>query len=92
MEFISKIKHIIIHFLYESPIEPIDVSSLVEELTSLNKVIEKFDDEQTSKKLEYVSALEDNIGGFIKNKKNKKSETHKMKRNKKHKTKKRRLY
>jgi hypothetical protein len=102
MEFISKIKYIIIHFLYESPIEPIDVSSLVEELTSLNKVIEKFDDEQISKKLEYVSALEDNIGGFVKNKKIKKSKTRKMKRlpleklegkvRKKHKTQKRRLY
>jgi hypothetical protein len=92
MEFISKIKYIIIHFLYESPIEPIDVSSLVEELTSLNKVIEKFDDEQISKKLEYVSSLEDNIGGFVKNNKIKKSKTRKMKRNKKHKTKKRRLY
>jgi hypothetical protein len=78
------------------------VSSLVNELTSLNKVIEKFDDEQISKKLEYVSALEDNIGGFIKNKKIKKSKTHKMKHlpleklegkvRKKHKTKKRRLY
>jgi hypothetical protein len=88
MEFISKIKYIIIHFLYESPIEPIDVSSLVNELTSLNKVIEKFDDEQISKKLEYVSALEDNIGGFVKNKKIKKSKTHKMKRNKKQKTRK----
>lgn len=102
MEFISKIKYIIIHFLYESPIEPIDVSSLVNELTSLNKVIEKFDDEQISKKLEYVSALEDNIGGFVKNKKIKKSKTRKMKRlpleklegkvRKKHKTQKRRLY
>jgi hypothetical protein len=92
MEFINKIKYIIIHFLYESPIEPIDVSSLVNELTSLNKVIEKFEIEQSSIKLEYVSTLQDNIGGFVKNKKIKKSKTRKMKRNKKHKTKKRRLY
>jgi hypothetical protein len=103
MEFILKIKYIIIHFLYENPIEPIDISSLVNELTNLNKVIEKFDIDHTSKKLEYVSTLEDNIGGFVQNKKLKKSQklvkTHKTKhlpleRNvqKKQKTRKRRLY
>ena len=42
MEFINKIKYIIIHFLYENPIDPIDISSLVNELTNLNKVIEKY--------------------------------------------------
>jgi hypothetical protein len=108
MEFITKIKYIIIHFLYESPIEPIDVSSLVNELTNLNKVIEKFDLDHVSKKLEYVSSLEDNIGGFIQHKKKQKSKTHKKKHlslekgkvrktvgflvNKKQKTRKRRLY
>ena len=40
--FLNKIKYIIIHFLYENPLEPIDVSLLVKELTSLNKVINKF--------------------------------------------------
>ena len=40
-ELINKIKYIIIHFLYENPIEPINVNDLVVELTSLNKVIEK---------------------------------------------------
>lgn len=98
MEFINKIKYIIIHFLYENPITPIDVSGLVKELTNLNKVIEKFDIDETSKKLEYVSTLEDSLkeGGFLakqmKNKKIKKSKTHKKKRNKKHNTTKRRLY
>ncbi len=79
MEFITKIKYIIIHFLYESPIDPINVSSLVNELTSLNKVIEKFGIEHASKKLEYVSALEDNIGGFMQNKKKQKLKTYKIK-------------
>jgi hypothetical protein len=92
MEFISKIKYIIIHFLYENPITPIDISSLVNELTNLNKVIEKFNIDHTSKKLEYVSTLEDNIGGFIQNKKKQKTKTHKIKHNKKQKTRKRRLY
>jgi hypothetical protein len=103
MEFILKIKYIIIHFLYESPIKPIDISSLVNELTSLNKVIEKFDIGHTSKKLEYVSTFEDNIGGFIQNKKLKKCQklvkTRKTKHlplegkvRKKLKTRKRRLY
>ena len=62
MEFITKIKYIIIHFLYENPLEPIDVSSLVNELTNLNTIIEKFNINHSSKKLEY------NIGGFTKHK------------------------
>ena len=90
MEFISKIKYIIIHFLYETPTTPIDISSLVKELTNLNKVIEMFDIEETSKKITYFSTLEDNIGGFIKTKKITKSKTSKLKRNVKHKTRKRR--
>ena len=40
-ELINKIKYIIIHFLYENPIQPINVNDLVHELTSLNEVIEK---------------------------------------------------
>ena len=68
MEFIIKIKYIIIHFLYETPINPIDISSLTNELTNLNKLIDKFDVTHSSKKIEYISSLEDNINGFIKNK------------------------
>lgn len=41
IDFINKIKYIIIHFLYESPIEPINISSLINELTSLNIILEK---------------------------------------------------
>jgi hypothetical protein len=42
IEFKNKLKYIIIHFLYEKPIEPIDTSLLVKELTSLNNIINKF--------------------------------------------------
>jgi hypothetical protein len=42
LEFISKIKYIIVHFLFENPLTPINVNLLVTELTNLNKVIEKF--------------------------------------------------
>jgi len=83
MEFINKIKYIIIHFLYENPITPIDVSALVKELTNLNKVIEKFDIDHTSKKIEYFLTLENIIkeGG---NTKLKKSKTNRDKQSKKH--------
>ena len=66
MEFITKIKYIIIHFLYENPLEPINISSLVNELTNLNSIIEKFNINNSSKKLEYVFKLENNSGGFSK--------------------------
>ena len=54
IQFIEKIKYIIIHFLYESPIEPINVSSLITELTSLNSIIEQFNIDHSSKKIEYL--------------------------------------
>ena len=57
MEFITKIKYIIIHFLYENPLEPIDVSSLVNELTNLNTIIEKFNINNSSR------GVENNRGG-----------------------------
>ena len=84
MEFITKIKYIIIHFLYECPIDPIDVSLLTDELTSLNKVIEKIDIQHSSKKLKNISELDESIGGF------KISKTAKLKRNRKTHTRKRR--
>jgi hypothetical protein len=72
MEFIIKIKYIIIHFLYESPIIPIDISSLTNELTNLNKLIDKFDVTHSSKKIKYISELKNNVNGFMKNKNTKK--------------------
>jgi hypothetical protein len=50
--------------LYENPLEPINVSSLVNELTNLNTIIEKFNINHLSRKLAYVSRLENNVGGF----------------------------
>ena len=84
MEFILKIKYIIIHFLYESHIIPIDISSLIIELTDLNKLIDKFDVTHSSKKIEYLSKFEDNINGFKKFK----IKTEKKRRKNKEKTKK----
>jgi hypothetical protein len=84
MEFIIKIKYIIIHFLYESSITPIDTSSLITELTNLNKLIDNFDVTHPSKKIKYISSFEDNINQFIKIKKLK---TKKKQRNSKGKSK-----
>ena len=76
IEFITKIKYIIIHFLYESPLEPIKVSSLVNELAKLNIIVER------------DNSL-DNIGGFSKikltkknNKNNKQNKVRQSKKNK----------
>lgn len=87
MEFINKIKYIIIHFLFENPTNPINVTYLVNELTNLNKIIEKFDINESSKKIEYFSIIEETIGGFVKTKNLK---THKKRYNKIQKTRKRR--
>ena len=69
IDFLLKIKYIIIHFLYETPINPINVSSLVKELTSLNTIIEKFNINQSPRKLNYFLNINENVGGFIKSKK-----------------------
>ena len=42
MQFINKIKYIIIHFLYENPIQIIPIEALVKELKGLNNIIAKF--------------------------------------------------
>jgi hypothetical protein len=39
LQIINKIKYIIIHFLYENPLHPINIDSLVVELTKLNDII-----------------------------------------------------
>jgi hypothetical protein len=90
MQFINKIKYIIIHFLYDTPIQIIDVSLLVNELTNLNDIITKLDINHTSKKLEYLTSLQNENGGKIKtksrknnkkNKKNRNTETLKIRKN-----------
>lgn len=86
IEFINKLKYIIIHYLYESPTNIIDVASLAKELTSLNELIQKFNVEQVSNKLKYMVKFKNNIGGFNKTNKNKnkpnKNKTNKNKTNK----------
>ena len=82
--FMDKIKYIIIHFLYENSTNIIDVSSLVNELTNLNKIIEKFEIVDTLSRDNYVLKFKNDVLNLIKNKK-----THKI-INKTNKTKKRR--
>jgi len=74
LQLISKIKFIIIHFLYESPIEPINVSSLVQELTNLNKI---FSTIQFVQKTKIGGINYKNIRTYRKNKKNQKQKTRK---------------
>lgn len=42
IEFIDKIKYIVMHYLFESPTEVIDVNQLVKELQGLNNIIMQF--------------------------------------------------
>ena len=51
MQFMNKIKYIIIHFLYENPLEPIDISLLTLELTKLNPILEKMEEPGNNVKL-----------------------------------------
>lgn len=81
MLFIDKIKYIIIHFLYESPIEPINTSSLAEELTKLNSIINNFNINENPKKIHYLNQINKINGGSNKNKK--KTKRSKNKTNKK---------
>ena len=84
MQFIDKIKYIIIHYLYESPIEVINVSSLANELTNLNILIEKFDINEPSKKIEYLTTFNNELesGGKTLNKTRRKLRTKKNNRKK----------
>ncbi len=66
IEFMNKIKYIIIHFLYESPTNPIDITLIIKELTNLNNVIEKLNLLTNVKNIS-------NIGGFLQDKKRQKS-------------------
>jgi hypothetical protein len=86
MQFINKIKYIIIHILYENPNQVIDINNLVEELTNLNDIIKKLDVNHVSKKLEYLTSLQNENGGKIKTKKQKnKNKKRKNRKTKKHK-------
>ena len=57
-EFIQKIKYIIIHFLFETPTEAIDINKLAAELQSLNNLIANFDKPNgPSEKVNYFASL-----------------------------------
>jgi hypothetical protein len=61
LKFIEKIKYIIIHFLFENPTEIIDINKLAIELQSLNEIISKFDNmNSTNKKqdtMNYITSI-----------------------------------
>ena len=61
LKFIEKIKYIIIHFLFENPTEIIDINKLATELQSLNEIISKFDNmNSTNKKqniINYITSI-----------------------------------
>jgi hypothetical protein len=58
MQFVNKIKYLIIHFLYESPTNLVNIQELVSELRSLNMIISKFSINVVSKKKRYLRDLE----------------------------------
>jgi hypothetical protein len=65
LEFIDKIKYIVMHYLFESPTKVIDVNMLVKELQDLNSIIMQFDLINTK------TNTNTNLGkGIIKSKKN----------------------
>jgi hypothetical protein len=55
IQFLAQIKYIIIHFLYEMPLQAIPIDEVVVELTKLNGLISKFNLRHPSKKLHYLS-------------------------------------
>jgi hypothetical protein len=84
LQFIEKIKYIIIHFLFENPTEVININKLASELRSLNSIISNFEknkgnsssNSSSNSLTEYVSSLTKisnndikEIGGNIKSKK-----------------------
>jgi hypothetical protein len=83
MQFIDKLKYIIVHFLYEKPIEPIDALSLANELTKLNAIINNFNINEPAKKFKYLNYLtqtNNSIGGKTKHHKNKNKNNKKTKK------------
>jgi hypothetical protein len=85
MQFINKIKYIIIKFLYQDPLQVIPIEALVKELKGINNIIQKFHINHESKKLKYLK----NNGYTNKNKKLiTNSVKHLKKRRNKYKTKK----
>jgi hypothetical protein len=57
MQFIDKIKYIIIHFLFENSVKVIDINNLVSELQTLNELIAKFNTTNKTNKDEKVNYI-----------------------------------
>ena len=57
MQFIDKIKYIIIHFLFENSVKVIDINNLVSELQTLNGLIAKFNTTNKTNKDEKVNYI-----------------------------------
>ena len=85
MQFILKIKYIIIHFLFETPTEPISITELVKELTSLNSIIAKLEINHPSNRLAYLKANRVAIESKPKNINKKKQEMKRTRHTKKNK-------
>jgi hypothetical protein len=102
LQFIEKIKYIIIHFLFENPTEVINITKLAYELRSLNDIITHFENPKSNKNnksnnslSEYITSLTKisnndikEIGGDSKKKKKKKSRRYRIYRTNKKTTKK----
>jgi hypothetical protein len=57
-QFIQKIKYIIIHFLFETPTEVININKLASELRSLNGLIAKFNESgKSNETVNYFESL-----------------------------------
>lgn len=72
LSFLTRIKQIIIEFLYENPLQPINIDNLVIELTKLNELFSRFD------AIETQSTQSNTIGGKTRTNK-KKTRTNKRK-------------
>ena len=85
IQFMNQIKYIIIYFLFENPLEPINIRSLVNELKKLNPIIEKFNIKTMPKLKQYNALLKDKIisGGNNKGKTSKRNK-HKLNKTKKY--------
>jgi len=66
MDLFLKLKYIIIHFLYETPTQPINIGDLVTELTNLNVFFQKINIQGISKKLHYLKKNKNDISGKFK--------------------------
>jgi hypothetical protein len=81
MQFMDKIKYIIIHFLYENPTTEINIPELIAELKKLNTICEHFEVNIPSLKNEYLQSCKSTTH---KSKKYKSISTNKIRTRKNH--------